>query len=175
MMTSRIKGIAAGMIAGIVGIAGLAAGAVNAGENAKGTPMNGEARGSFEVQMTPADERKFPDGSSIGRYTLAKQIHGDLEATSQGEMLGGGTPVEGSAGYVAMERVEGTLHGRRGSFLLQHVGTMSKAGGYAMRITVVPDSGTGELAGLAGTFEILFEGKRHDYRFEYTLAAAPVR
>jgi hypothetical protein len=68
-----------------------------------------------------------------------------------------------------MERIEGTLHGRRGSFLLQHVGKMTKAGGYEMRITVVPDSGTGELAGLSGRFEVLFVEKRHDYRFEYAL------
>ena len=150
--------------------AAFAAGIVHAQEPEKGKPMSDVARGSFEVKMSPAGEEKFPDGTSIGRYTLAKEIHGDLEGRSLGEMLGGGTPDEGSAGYVAMERVEGTLHGRRGSFLVQHVGRMTKAGGYEMTITVVPDSGTGELAGLSGRFEILLEAKRHDYRFEYTLA-----
>ena len=135
--------------------------------------MEQEAQGSFEVKVVPAAEEKFSDGTSLGRYTLAKELRGDLEGTSRGEMLAGGTPVEGSAGYVAMERIEGTLRGRRGSFLLQHVGKMTKSGGYEMRITVVPDSGTGELAGISGSFEILFAGKRHDYRFRYVLA--PVR
>jgi hypothetical protein len=172
METSRVVRAAAAAVVVVAGIG-------NAAESAKGTPMNGEARGSFEVKMTPASEERFPDGTSLGRYTLAKEIHGDLEATSRGEMLGGGTPVEGSAGYVAMERVKGSLHGRRGSFLLQHVGKMSKAGGYEMNIAVVPDSGTGELVGLAGRFEILLAGGRHDYRFEYSIAPAagvsPVR
>ena len=154
-----------------VTVAGLAAGIVHAEEAEKGKPMSGVARGSFEVKVAPAAEEKFPDGTALGRYTLAKTIQGDIEGTSRGEMLTGGTPVEGSAGYVAIERVEGTLHGRRGSFLLQHLGKMTKAGGYLMEITVVPDSGTGELAGLSGRFEILFVEKRHDYRFEYTLEA----
>ena len=157
-------------------VAVVASGVAGAEEGEKGKPMS-EARGSFEVKVTPAADEKFSDGTSLGRYTLAKEIHGDIEGTSRGEMLAGGTSIEGSGGYVAMERIEGALHGRRGSFLLQHVGTMTKAGGYEMRITVVPDSGTGDLVGLSGSFEILFVGKRHDYRFVYSLAPsdAPVR
>ncbi len=98
---------------------------------------------------------------------LDKQIHGDLEGTSQGQMLTGGI-VKGSGGYVAMEKITGTLKGRGGSFLLQHSATMIK-GEPHLSITVVPDSGTGELADLAGTFNIKIEAGKHSYEFEYTL------
>jgi hypothetical protein len=157
------------MAATAVALAG-AAGLAAAGDIPKGPSMT-TARGSFEVKVTPVEETPFADGLGMGRFTLEKQIHGDLEGTGRGEMLTGGTPVKGSAGYVAMERIEGALHGRRGSFLLQHTGKMGH-GSQELTITVVPDSGTGELAGLSGRFEILIEGGRHDYRFEYQLAAA---
>jgi hypothetical protein len=157
------------MAATAVTLTGAAALAV-AGDIPKGSLMT-TARGSFEVKVTPVEQAPFADGLAMGRFTLEKQIHGDIEGTSRGEMLTGGTPVEGSAGYVAMERIEGTLHGRRGSFLLQHSGRMG-SGAQELTITVVPDSGTGELAGLSGRFEILIEGGRHDYRFEYELATA---
>jgi hypothetical protein len=103
--------------------------------------------------------------------SIDKQFHGDLEATSRGEMLTAGTDVPGSAGYVAMERVTGRLHGRSGAFLLQHSGTMTR-GAPQLAITVVPDSGTGELAGLGGRMAITITDGRHSYDFDYTLAQA---
>ncbi len=108
--------------------------------------------------------------------SLAKRFHGDLEGTSVGEMLAAGTATKGSAGYVAIERVEGTLHERNGTFVLQHSGTMNR-GAPTLSVTVVPDSGTEELAGLAGKLDIdIVEGK-HFYTFDYALdedAARPV-
>jgi hypothetical protein len=104
--------------------------------------------------------------------SLDKQFRGELEASSQGEMLSAGTSVKGSAGYVAMERVTGTLQGRGGSFILQHSGTMTR-GTPQLSITVVPDSGTGELAGLAGRMAIEIADGMHSYDFEYTIAETP--
>jgi hypothetical protein len=102
--------------------------------------------------------------------SIDKVFHGDLQATSTGEMLTAGTDVEGSAGYVAIERVIGTLHGRSGSFALQHSGLMTR-GAPQLTITVVPDSGAGQLAGLAGTMGITITADgTHSYDFEYTLA-----
>jgi hypothetical protein len=125
------------------------------------------ARGRFDVKVTPI----APDAGAgrFNRLLLDKQIHGDLEATSEGEMMGADSPVQGSAGYVAVERVTGTLHGKRGSFVLQHKSSMRRGADFKMDITVVPDSGTDELAGITGTFTILFEGKDHLYSFDYTL------
>ena len=124
------------------------------------------ARGSFEVKLTeqPADAA----GGPFGRLLVSKQLHGDLEATSQGQMLAAQTPVEGSAAYVAFETVSGTLKGKRGSFILQHRGTMRK-GSYMMDVTIVPDSGTEELKGIAGTMRIIIEGAKHSYELKYTL------
>ena len=131
--------------------------------------MTTRARGPFDVKVKPIEQEPFPDGLNLGRFALDKQYHGDLEASGKGTMLTAGTPVEGSAGYVAVERVDGTLGGRRGAFALQHLGTMAR-GAQQLAITVVPDSGTGELQGLAGRLEILIaaDGK-HSYDFEYTL------
>jgi hypothetical protein len=126
------------------------------------------ASGPFDVKVAPVAQSEHPDGTKLGRFSLDKTFHGDLEATSSGEMLTAGTAVAGSAGYVAIERVEGTLGGRKGSFVLQHLGTMSAAG-QSLTITVVPDSGTGELTGLAGSLAIEIAGKAHSYRLEYTL------
>jgi len=125
------------------------------------------AKGRFEVKMTPQVPEK-PDPSLPGRMTLDKLFHGDLEATSKGEMLAAQT-VEGSAGYVAMERVSGTLHGRPGTFLLQHSGTMTR-GAPQLSVTVVPDSGTEQLVGLSGKMEIEIANGKHSYQFEYILA-----
>lgn len=125
------------------------------------------ARGTFAVKMTPQP----PDdgaGGGFDRLFGDKQFHGDLEAVSKGQMLAARTAVEGSAGYVALELVTGKLNGRQGSFVLQHKGTMSK-GAYDMSVTVIPDSGTDELAGIAGTMTIIIEGSKHSYDFEYTL------
>jgi hypothetical protein len=104
--------------------------------------------------------------------SIDKQFRGDLEATSKGEMLTAGTGVDGSAGYVAIERVHGTLHGRRGSFVLQHSGTLAR-GAPSLTIAVVPDSGTDQLAGLVGTMAITITADAHSYDFTYTLPEAP--
>ena len=125
------------------------------------------ARGTFDVKVTqqPQDDSA---GGPFGRLFLDKQFHGDLNAASKGQMLAAGTAVEGSGAYVAFELVTGTLNGKRGSFILQHKGTMRK-GVYVLNVTVVPDSGTDELAGIAGAMTIIIDGGKHSYEFEYTL------
>ena len=130
--------------------------------------MQKTAKGAFEVKVVPIAQTEHAGGTTLGRFSLAKTFHGDLEGTGAGEMLTAGTGVAGSAGYVAIERVEGTLGGRQGSFVLQHSGSMAH-GGQSLTITVVPDSGTGELAGLAGKLQIDIDGKAHFYTFEYSL------
>lgn len=125
------------------------------------------ASGPFDVKVTPqptSDKSETP----LGRYTLDKQYHGDLEATGTGEMLTAGTPVKGSGAYVAIEKVTGTLQGRSGTFVLQHTGTMTN-NVPQLTVTVVPDSGTGQLAGIAGKMTINMAGGKHSYDFEYTL------
>jgi hypothetical protein len=129
--------------------------------------MTTHASGPFDVKLTPQPAEPDIDGG-LGRMALDKAFHGDLDATSKGTMLAAMTDVKGSAGYVAMERVAGTLHGRRGSFVLQHSGTMNR-GAQTLAITVVPDSGTGELAGLRGSMTIVIESGRHSYGFDYEL------
>jgi hypothetical protein len=134
--------------------------------------MPGHAAGPFEVKLTPQPAEEKVGDPTIGRMALDKQFHGDLEATSKGQMLSTMGDVKGSAGYVAIERVSGTLHGHKGTFALQHSGTMTR-GTPSLTISVIPDSGTGELVGLAGTMEIhIVEGK-HFYDFSYTLPSAP--
>jgi hypothetical protein len=132
--------------------------------------MSMRARGTFEVKLTPEASGADAADSALGRLTMAKQFHGDLEGLSRGQMLTAMTPVEGSAGYVAIERVTGTLHGRAGTFVLQHSGTMER-GQQQLAIAVVPDSGTGELEGLAGQMIITIADKKHSYDLEYTLPA----
>ena len=128
--------------------------------------MPNRATGTFDVKLTPQ-----PAGDdALGRMTIDKQFHGDLEAVSKGQMLAAMTDVKGSAGYVAIERVTGTLNGRMGSFVLQHSGTMTR-GAPALTVTVVPDSGTEQLAGLEGAMQIIVEPGNHSYEFEYTLPA----
>lgn len=130
--------------------------------------MTLRASGTFEVKLSPlAPDDKVGD-PSVGGMSIDKQFLGDLEATSLGQMLTVMTEVEGSAGYVAMERVKGTLQGRSGTFALQHSGTMAK-GAAQLTVTVVPDSGTGELMGLAGTMSIDIVEGEHRYSFEYAL------
>lgn len=124
------------------------------------------ARGTFDVKLTPQAPEEA--GGPFGRLFLDKQFRGDLEATSKGQMLGAETAIEGSAGYVALELVSGTLHGRRGTFILQHSGSMMRSVA-TMVATVVPDSGTGELAGLVGRFTITISERKHFYELEYTL------
>jgi hypothetical protein len=134
----------------------------------KETVVGTRVSGTFEVKLAPLAAYDTSEGSPLGRMSIDKQFHGDLDGTSKGEMLTGMTAVQGSAGYVAMERVSGTLHGRAGTFILQHSATMTR-GEPRMSITVVPDSGTGELTGLAGTLEIRIVEKKHFYDFDYTL------
>lgn len=133
--------------------------------------MTMHASGTFEVKMTPQPAQDGVGDPGIGRMALDKQFHGDLEATGKGQMLAAGTDVPGSAGYVALERVSGTLHGRRGTFALQHSGTMTR-GAPQLSITVVPDSATGELLGLAGKLAITIADGKHSYDFEYALPDA---
>ena len=128
-----------------------------------------KAAGAFEVKITPQAADGHADGAALGRMTLDKTFHGDLEATGMGQMLTGMGAEKGSAGYVAMEQVSGTLHGRTGSFILQHTGVMNR-GVPHLTITVVPDSGTGELVGLSGTMTIDVEGGKHAYALDYTLS-----
>jgi hypothetical protein len=127
------------------------------------------ASGTFEVKLSPQPPSENAGDPTVGRMSLDKQFHGDLEATGRGEMLAARTDTEGSAGYVALERVAGTLDGRNGTFALQHSGTMTR-GVPQLLITVVPDSGTGELAGLAGQMNINIADGKHSYDFEYTFA-----
>jgi hypothetical protein len=127
-----------------------------------------QANGTFEVKMIPQKPEATGDDPAVGRFSLDKQFHGALEATSKGQMLAIGTEVDGSAGYVAMERVSGTLAGRSGTFALQHTGLMTR-GTPQLTIVVVPDSGTGQLTGISGSMSIdVIEGQ-HQYTFEYTL------
>lgn len=126
------------------------------------------ATGTFDVKLSPFAPDAYTEGTLLARLSIDKRFHGDLEATSQGQMLSAGTAVEGSAGYVAIERVTGTLAGRRGSFILQHYGLMDR-GAPQLTITVVPDSGTDELTGLMGTMTIHIADGAHSYAFEYTL------
>ncbi len=130
--------------------------------------MTQTAKGTFAVSMKPlAFEGATPE-FKLGRMSLSKQISGDLTATTVGQMLSAMTGTEGSAGYVALERVVGTLGGKRGAFVLQHTGTM-KRGVPSLLVTVVPDSGTEELTGLEGEFTIDRVEGQHCYEFTYRL------
>ena len=129
--------------------------------------MAARASGTFDVKLNPQPA----DESGVGRLTIDKQFHGNLEGTSKGHMLAYSTEVQGSAGYVAMERVTGTVSGRSGTFVLQHSGTMTR-GEPLLVLTVVPDSGTQDLAGLSGKMAISIIDKKHFYEFDYTLPGA---
>ena len=130
--------------------------------------MTSRATGTFDVKTSPLPLAAAEREGGMGRMLLEKQYHGDLDATSTGEMLTGMGDVPGSAGYVAIERVEGTLGGRRGGFLLQHSGIMD-CNIPTLTVRVIPDSGTGELTGLTGTLTFRAEGKWHDYVIDYTV------
>lgn|SRR5215813_8209919 len=134
--------------------------------------MTSHASGPFDVKITPQKpDNKEAEAANVGRMSIDKQYHGDLEGTGKGEMLAAGDP-RGSGAYVALERVTGTLKGRSGSFVLHHTGIMTH-GTPQLTIEVVPDSGTAQLAGIAGkmTINIAKDGK-HSYDFEYTLPGA---
>ena len=129
-----------------------------------------KATGTFEIKLLPLEPYAVgSDGVNLGRLSIDKTFQGDLTAQSQGEMLSALTPTEGSAGYVAIEQVSGSLHGKKGSFVLQHFG-ISEAEGQRLILEVVPDSGTGKLVGLSGQMAILIEDGQHFYEFEYSLA-----
>lgn len=130
--------------------------------------MSPLATGTFEVQMKPLEQTEPAPGGSLGRLSLDKQFHGDLEAVGQGQMLTAMSDVQGSAAYVAIERVTGTLHGRAGSFALHHRGLMTR-GEQSLEISIVPDTGTSELKGIKGTLKIRIEDKKHFYDLEYEL------
>jgi hypothetical protein len=129
-------------------------------------PAMNHASGTFEVKLTPQTDGT---DATLGRMTIDKQYHGDLEGTSKGQMLTGMTEIKGSAAYVAIEKFTGTLKGRTGTFILQHMGTMNR-GVPHLTVTVVPDSGTGQLAGLSiSNFTLKIDEGKHSYDFEYTL------
>ena len=131
------------------------------------------ATGAFDVKINPQPPDEKSGGAAVGRMLLDKHFHGDLEATSKGTMLAAGTGAKNSSGgYVALEIITGSLKGRTGSFILQHSATMNR-GVPQLSITVVPDSGTGQLTGLAGKMNIIITDGKHSYDFEYTLTEKP--
>jgi hypothetical protein len=129
-----------------------------------------EVRGDFDVKVQPQAVSELTEAAGVGRLSLDKHFHGPLEGPSRGEMLALMTEVQGSGVYVAIERFTGTLEGRAGSFALHHTGIMEK-GTPTLSVNVVPDSGTGELAGISGRMRIVIEGGKHSYEFEYNLDA----
>jgi len=135
-----------------------------------GETVNHQARGEFDVTLKPLEPYNTDPAAQMGRMSIDKRFHGALEATSKGEMVSAMTPVKGSAAYVALEQVTGTLDGRHGSFVLQHSATMNR-GAPALNIAVVPDSGTQELTGVSGTMDIIITEGRHSYVFHYQLPA----
>lgn len=137
-----------------------------------GSTIMNRAVGTFDVKLAPLDAYNRDHGALAGRMSLDKQFRGELEATGKGEMLTAGTDVKGSAAYVAIERVTGTLRGRSGSFALHHTGIMNR-GVPTLSIAVVPDSGTGGLAGISGRMAIIIADGKHSYEFDYTLPDAP--
>lgn len=130
--------------------------------------MSHQARGTFQVTLVPLAFEAAEAEWRLGRMSIDKQIEGDLIATTKGQMLSAMTGTKGSAGYVAIERVTGTLHGMQGSFVLQHTGLMNRGTPF-LSVVVVPDSGTDELVGLEGEFRIIIEGGTHRYEFDYRL------
>jgi hypothetical protein len=134
--------------------------------------MSLHANGTFEVKMDPQAPEEKAGGAAIGRMLLDKHFHGDLEAASKGTMLAAGTAVKGSAGYVAIELITGALKEKSGTFVLQHTGTMTR-GTPQLSISIVPDSGTGQLVGISGTMTINMADGKHSYDHEYTLAETP--
>jgi hypothetical protein len=163
---SFTQGVAS--IALLVAVACAHAQSLPAGETKEVSTMTQHATGPFEVKITPQSEDKS-DGAAMGRMALQKTFHGDLDGTSHGEMLTAMGQVQGSAVYVAIERFKGTLQGRSGTFALGHMGTMTR-GAQQLTINVVPDSGTDQLKGIAGSMTIRIEaGGKHFYDLSYTL------
>jgi Protein of unknown function (DUF3224) len=130
------------------------------------------AKGTFEVQIAPMPVDAYTDAATLGRMTIDKQFSGDVVGIGKGQMLTGMGSAKGSAAYSAIERFTGTVAGKRGSFVMQHTGIMTR-GEQSLVITIVPDSGTDDLLGITGTIKIIIEGKQHSYELEYTLPATP--
>jgi hypothetical protein len=127
------------------------------------------ASGTFEVKLAPVGNDSTPEGPNLARMSLDKTFAGELTGVGKGEMItAAGIAVKESAAYSAVERITGTLNGKKGSFALQHTGVMDR-GKPSLNITVVPDSGTGELVGLTGKMDIIIEGKAHKYVFDYLI------
>ncbi len=138
---------------------------LNLAAQIKDTPMPHHATGTFTVDLKPLTPAP---AEGITRYSINKQIHGGLEATTQGEMFSAGDPQHGHAGYVAIERVTGTLDGKQGSFVLQHMASLDASGSH-MTVKVIPGSGSGDLQGITGTFEIKITDGQHNYDLTYEL------
>jgi hypothetical protein len=139
---------------------------------ASAVPVTGRASGTFDVTLTPQGTDNKAQGATLGRSAMIKTFKGDLAGEGRGEMLTALTDVKGSAAYVAIEHVSGTLHGRRGTFVLQHTGTLTR-GTPDLTVRVVPDSGTGALVGLSGRLTIEIDAGKHSYVLDYTLPEAP--
>jgi hypothetical protein len=168
-----IKACATVTVIALLGARGVARPAqATSGETAKHQKENavtGHASGTFDVKLMP---QPVVDGEAgIGRMSIDQQFHGDLEAVSKGEMLSSQGTIKGSAGYVAIERVSGTLQGRKGSFVLQHNATMNR-GTPQLNIIVLPNSGTDQLAGVAGMMTIKIDQGQHFYEFDCTFSDA---
>jgi hypothetical protein len=140
--------------------------------NQKEAGMTIHVTGPFDVKLLPQDPPDKAEGSTLGRMSIDKHYHGDLEAQGTGQMLTALTDIKDSAGYVAIERITGTLNGKSGSFVMQHSGTLNH-GAQQLSVTLVPDSGTGQLKGISGKMGVIIaaDGK-HSYEFEYTLPAS---
>ena len=136
----------------------------------RGTALPATAKGTFDAKVTPLPAAEGDD-PSFTRFTVEKQFHGDMEGTGKVHMLAAGTAIKDSGGYVALEKVSATLAGRKGTFVLQHMGSM-KGGAFNLNIAVVPDSGTDQLAGIPGKFVIEIKDGKHFYTFDYALPPA---
>jgi hypothetical protein len=176
-MANRVR-VVAGIVAGIglslgPSASSRALGLAPAGAviHTKAVVMS-RASGTFDVKLKPQAADDYADAAILGRMTMDKQFSGDLAGTGKGQMLSAGTSVKDSAGYVAIEKFTGTVGGRSGSFVLQHSGTMTR-GTPHLTISVVPDSGTGELAGISGTMTIRITDGKHFYDFDYSLDRTP--
>ena len=127
------------------------------------------AKGEFDVKLAPQPSEDTSEGAPMGRMTIDKVFRGDLDGTSKGEMLTAMSPaIKDSGVYVAVERVSGSLNGRKGTFALHHTGIMDR-GQQNLTVTIVPDSGTGDLTGIAGAMKIIIDGKKHFYELEYQI------
>jgi hypothetical protein len=160
----------AALIAGIFFVSTLLSAQTSSSNQAatqKESTVTNHATGAFDVKLAPQDDKS--DDAALARMTIEKQFHGDLVGSSKGQMLTAGTSVKNSAGYVAIEKVTGTLQGRSGTFILQHSATMNR-GVPQLSLTVVPDSGTGQLTGITGSMTIKIDNGKHFYGFDYTLA-----